>query len=131
MNFNKKDIEALRYDKNLWKLFPQISEYQALMDDFLIANSLSSEQVKRYAVVGLLGEYHATNHHGEEFTTDPKQWSGLVKRTKTKAALDFFNTINGRFVTTTSEYLELFSGKKPLQMSGRALFDFVIAGSDV
>jgi hypothetical protein len=104
-------------------IYPFLSDYTEKIQTWLTDNTMTDEQLLRYALIGLFPSYRAANHRGEGLSTDVQD--GTVRESR-KRKYEAINLLLGKPITTTSEYRSLIKLTDLGNVNGDSLSEFVI-----
>jgi hypothetical protein len=122
-------VSLFGYSEADWNVFPFAKEYMSLILPQIEIVFSDSEKLKRFLLVGLLVQFFATNHHGDEFDTVVENWSGAQSATIQK--LDVFNELYGHPIQSSEEYLDLLFEGPSMNPKGSDLLNFVLDGTKI
>ena len=125
---NSEIIELFSFDDTIKIIFPFLNIYSEQIELWLTNNEFTKDQLFRFVIVGLLVEYFATSHQGNNFNTNLKLWKKLENRPETKRKLEIFNNLYGKEIKNSKEYLNLLTvdNLDNIELDGKFLFNYVI-----
>lgn len=116
-------IEMFSFTEKEKKIWKPLSDYSEKIDNWMKQNSMTEDQLIRFVLIGFFVEYRASNHRGDSFNTD------IQNRELTQLKITKYNIVNsllGRAITSTQDYLTLIKLVDMKNLSGEALYHFVI-----
>ena len=127
MEYDYQEIINVFKFSNFQRTFSKsISDYSELIDNWLIENKLSNEQLLRYMIVGFYIDFKVCDDQDAEFTTELDSWPNIERRPQLRKKLEYFNQFYGRAITSHKEYLDLISFDI---FKGENFFKFVIGNN--